>query len=107
MLNVQERARFNETPSLKFSQVAQIQLANINLMYKVGTLKLPKMTKKYRNGRTIVQESTFKSLEHNGTKVIAMTPRWDVSTPELQNWQNDILYHQNYQHLDFVEDLLP
>ncbi len=46
ILNVQERARFNETPSLEFSQVAKIQLANINLLYKLGTLKLPKLIKK-------------------------------------------------------------
>jgi len=96
ILNVQERAKFNETPSLEFSQVAKIQLANINLMYKLGTLKLPKLVKKYRNGRTVEQEATFKSLEHEGTRVIAMTPHWDVSTPELQNWQNDLL------ELDFV-----
>jgi hypothetical protein len=76
-------------------------------MYKLGTLKLPKLIKKYRNGRTIEQESTFRSLEHEGTRVIAMTPYWDTYTPELQNWQNDILYHQDYQYLDFVEDLLP
>ena len=107
ILNVQERAKFNETPSLEFSQVAKIQLANINLMYKIGTLKLPKLIKKYRNGRTIEQESTFRSLENEGTRVIAMTPHWDTYTPELQNWQNDILYHQDYQYLDFVEDLLP
>jgi len=107
ILNVQERARFNETPSLEFSQVAKIQLANINLLYKLGTLKLPRMVKKYRNGKTVEQEATFKSLEHDGTKVIAMTPHWNYPTPELQNWQNDILYHQDYQHLDFVEDLLP
>jgi hypothetical protein len=107
ILNVQERARFNETPSLEFSQVAKIQLANINLLYKLGTLKLPRMVKKYRNGKTVEQESTFKSLGHEGTRVIAMTPHWNYPTPELQNWQNDILYHQDYQHLDFVEDLLP
>jgi hypothetical protein len=107
ILNVQERTRFNETPSLEFSQVAKIQLANINLLYKLGTLKLPKMVKKYRNGKTVEQEATFKSLEHEGTRVIAMTPHWNYPTPELQNWQNDILYHQDYQHLDFVEDLLP
>jgi hypothetical protein len=107
ILNVQERGRFNETPSLEFSQVAKIQLANINLLYKLGTLKLPRMVKKYRNGKTVEQEATFKSLEHEGTKVIAMTPHWNYPTPELQNWQNDILYHQDYQHLDFVEDLLP
>jgi len=60
-------------------------------MYKLGTLKLPKLVKKYRNGRTVEQEATFKSLEHEGTRVIAMTPHWDVSTPEPQTWQNEIL----------------
>ena len=89
--NVQERARFNELPTLEFSQVANIQLANINLLYKLGTLKLPKMVKKYRSGKVIEQESTFRSLEHEGTKVVAMTPQWDTYTPELQTWQNDIL----------------
>jgi hypothetical protein len=89
--NVQERARFNEQPTSVFSQVANIQLANINLLYKLGTLKLPKMLKKYRNGKNIELESTFRSLEHEGTKVIAMTPQWDTYTPELQTWQNDIL----------------
>ncbi len=91
ILNVQERARFNETPSLEFSQVAKIQLANINLLYKLGTLKLPKLIKKYRSGKVIEQESTFRSLEHEGTKVIAMTPQWDTYTPELSYWQNDML----------------
>jgi len=91
ILNVQERAKFNEMPSLEFSQVAKIQLANINLMYKLETLKLPKLIKKYRSGKVIEQESTFRSLEHEGTKVIAMTPRWDTYTPELSYWQNEIL----------------
>jgi len=95
ILNVQERAKFNENPSLEFSQVAKIQLANINLMYKLGTLKLPKLVKTYRSGKVIEQESTFRTLEHEGTKVIAMTPRWDVSTPEFQTWQNDLL-EQDY-----------
>jgi hypothetical protein len=100
ILNVQERAKFNETPSLEFSQVAKIQLANINLMYKLGTLKLPKLVKTYRSGKVIEQESTFRSLEHEGTKVIAMTPRWDVSTPELQTWQNELL---DYNEIPDVE----
>jgi hypothetical protein len=91
ILNVQERAKFNEMPSLEFSQVAKIQLANINLMYKLETLKLPKLIKKYRSGKVIEQQSTFRSLEHEGTKVIAMTPRWDTYTPELSYWQNEIL----------------
>ena len=109
ILNVQERAKFNELPSTEFSQVAKIQLANINLLYKLGTLKLPKMVKKYRSGKVIEQESTFKSLEHEGTKVIAMTPRWDVSTPELQTWQNEILDYNEIPGVDFNDwlDQLP
>ena len=99
--NVQERARFNELPTSVFSQVANIQLANINLLYKLGTLKLPKMLKKYRNGKNIELESTFRSLEHEGTKVIAMTPQWDTYTPELQTWQNDILDQDMVPVLNF------
>jgi len=70
-------------------------------MYKLGTLKLPKMVKTYRSGKIIEQESTFRSSEHEGTKVIAMTPRWDVSTPELQTWQNDILDDYAIPVLDY------
>jgi hypothetical protein len=99
--NVQERAKFNELPTSEFSQVANIQLANINLLYKLGTLKLPKMLKKYRNGKNIELESTFRSLEHEGTKVIAMTPQWDTYTPELQTWQNDILDQDMVPVLNF------
>jgi hypothetical protein len=109
ILNVQERAKFNELPSTEFSQVAKIQLANTNLMYKLGTLKLPKMVKTYRSGKVIEQESTFKSLEHEGTKVIAMTPRWDISTPELQTWQNELLDYEMVPVRDFDDwvDELP
>jgi hypothetical protein len=101
ILNVQERAKFNELPSSEFSQVAKIQLANINLMYKLGTLKLPKMVKTYRSGKVIEQESTFRSLEHEGTKVIAMTPIWNVDTPELQTWQNELLDYNEIPVGDF------
>jgi len=104
ILNVQERARFNEMPSPEFSYVANIQLANINLMYKLGTLKLPKMVKKYRNGKTIKQKSTFRSLEHEGTKVVAMTPSWDTYTPELSNWQNEILDYDLMTPIRPLED---
>ena len=109
ILNVQERAKFNALPSDEFSQVAKIQLANINLMYKLGTLKLPRLVKKYRSGKVIEQESTFRSLEHEGTKIIAMTPRWDVSTPELQTWQNELLDYNEIPVGDFNDwlDELP
>ena len=107
--NVQERAKFNELPTSEFSQVANIQLANINLLYKLGTLKLPKMVKKYRSGKVIEQESTFRSMEHKGTKVIAMTPQWDTYTPELSYWQNEILDYDEVPVRDFNEwiDELP
>jgi hypothetical protein len=95
ILNVQERAKFNETPSLEFSQVARIQLANINLMYKLGTLKLPKLIKKYRSGKVIEQQATFDEMsvseKRYESRIINMTPQWDTYTPELQNWQNEIL----------------
>ena len=95
ILNVQERAKFNELPSTEFSQVAKIQLANINLMYKLGTLKLPKMIKKYRSGKVIEQEATFDEMsvrdKGNGPRVVPMTPQWNTYTPELSYWQNDML----------------
>ena len=97
ILNVQERAKFNELPSADFSQVARIQLANINLMYKLGTLKLPKLIKKYRSGKVIEQQSVFNSADVNYGgdksygKIIRMTPSWDTYTPELSYWQNDML----------------
>ena len=95
ILNIQERAKFNELPSADFSQVARIQLANINLMYKLGTLKLPKLIKKYRSGKVIEQQSVFNSADVNygGEKgrMIRMTPSWDTYTPELSYWQNDML----------------
>jgi hypothetical protein len=107
--NVQERAKFNELPTSEFSQVAKIQLANLNLLYKLGTLKLPKLIKKYRSGKVIEQESTFRSLEHEGTKVVAMTPQWDTYTPELSYWQNEILDYDEVPVRDFNEwiDELP
>ena len=95
ILNVQERAKFNQMPSLELSQVAKIQLANINLMYKLGTLKLPKLIKKYRSGKVIEQQATFDEMsvrdKRDGPRIINMTPQWDTYTPELSYWQNEIL----------------
>ena len=109
VLNVQERAKYNYQPSLEFSEVANIQLANINLLYKLGTLKLPKMVKKYRNGKVVEQVSTFKSSEHLGTRIVALTPRWENETEEFSTWQHQILDEQ-YLQLEgnnLFEDLLP
>ena len=98
ILNVQERAKFNELPSDEFSQVARIQLANVNLMYKIGTLKLPKLIKKYRSGKVIEQQATFDEMsvseKRYESRIINMTPQWDTYTPELQNWQNELLDHE-------------
>ena len=110
ILNVQERAKFNQMPSIEFSQVAKIQLANINLMYKVGTLKLPKMTKKYRNGKEVEQQSKFDKFEGiDKVRIISLTPKWNTETPELQNWQNDILnldyFNRNIMPIDILDEL--
>jgi hypothetical protein len=95
ILNVQERAKFNQMPSLELSQVAKIQLANINLMYKLGALKLPRLIKKYRSGKVIEQQATFDEMsvrdKRDGPRIINMTPQWDTYTPELSYWQNEIL----------------
>ena len=109
ILNVQERAKFNEMPSLKFSEVAKIQLANINLMYKLGTLKLPKMIKKYRHGKVIEQQATFDEMsvrdKGNGPRVVQMTPQWDTYTPELSYWQNEILDQVEIPLNDWIDEL--
>jgi hypothetical protein len=98
ILNVQERAKFNALPSDEFSQVAKIQLANINLMYKLGTLKLPRLVKKYRSGKVIEQQATFDEMsvrdKRDVPRIINMTPQWDTCTPELQNWQNELLDYE-------------
>ena len=111
ILNVQERAKFNETPSLEFSQVARIQLANINLMYKLGTLKLPKLIKKYRSGKVIEQQATFDEMsvidKRDEPRIINMTPKWDTNTPELSYWQNELLMNDFENEIvnDFWDEL--
>ena len=105
IVNVQERARFNELPNETFSQVAKIQLANINLLYKIGTLKLPKMIKRYRSGKVVEQNATFEIDLDNGTRVIPMTPRWDHRTDEFNNWQYDILEQVPNLENDFWDEL--
>lgn len=105
ILNVQERARFNEMPNETFSEVAKIQLANINLLYKIGTLKLPKMIKRYRSGKVVEQNATFEIDFDNGTRVIPMTPRWDHRTDEFNTWQYDILEQIPVPNREFWDEL--
>ena len=111
ILNVQERAKFNETPSLEFSQVARIQLANINLMYKLGTLKLPKLIKKYRSGKVIEQQATFDEMsvreKRYESRIINMTPQWDTCTPELSYWDEGMVPVRDYDNYvdDFFDEL--
>lgn len=95
ILNVQERARFNEKPTSMFSEVAKIVLETINLSYNLKTLKLPKMIKKYRNGNTIEKDSAFqestgvlndsKILTPYG-KMVSMVPKWNIETNEIDTW---------------------
>jgi hypothetical protein len=112
ILNVQERAKFNELPSDEFSQVAKIQLADINLMYKLGTLKLPKLVKTYRSGKVIEQQAIFDemSAQDKGDlpRIVRMTPQWDTYTPELSYWQNDMLMALEQEGIpvdNWVDDL--
>jgi hypothetical protein len=113
ILNVQERAKFNAMPPLEFSQVANIQLANTNLMYKLGTLKLPKLIKKYRSGKVIEQHATFDEMsvheKRYESRIINMTPQWDTYTPELSYWQDELVEYNEVPVRDFNEwiDELP
>jgi len=93
-------------PNETFSEVAKIQLANINLLYKIGTLKLPKMIKRYRSGKVIEQNATFELDFDKGTRVIPMTPIWDHRTDEFNNWQYDILEQAPFPENNFW-DILP
>jgi hypothetical protein len=108
VLNVQERARFNGMSPHDFSEVARVQLANINLMYKLGTLKLPKMIKKYRNGKVMEQQSVFNSTDAtvNGVmgKMIRMTPSWDNNTPELDTY-GDLIPVNPVNYDNFLDEL--
>ena len=74
-------------------------------MYKLGTLKLPKMIKKYRNGKVVEQQSVFNSdaATVNGGKMIRMTPSWDNDTPELSTYGE--LIPVNPVNFDFFDDL--
>jgi len=111
ILNVQERAKFNELPSDEFSQVARIQLANINLMYKLGTLKLPKLIKKYRSGKVIEQQATFDEMsvseKRYESRIINMTPKWDTCTPELSYWEEGMVPREVNNYVDDFFDDLP
>lgn len=106
ILNVQERARFNEIPPITFSEVAKIQLANINLLYKLGTLKLPKLIKKFRNGKVVEHQSVFDTDDidyREGGMLIRMTPRWDNETIEINNYFPD--FEEYRIPVNFLDDL--
>jgi hypothetical protein len=106
ILNVQERSRFNEIPPITFSEVAKIQLANINLLYKLGTLKLPKLIKKFRNGKVVEHQSVFDTDEidyREGGMLIRMTPRWDNETIEINNYFPD--FEEYRTPVNFLDDL--
>ena len=107
VLNVQERARFNGMSPVDFSEAARVQLANINLMYKLGTLKLPKMVKKYRNGKVVEQQSVFNEANLVGERgrLVRMTPSWDNDTPELDTYGELVPVNPVNYDFDFFDDL--
>jgi hypothetical protein len=81
-------------------------------MYKLGTLKLPKLIKKYRSGKVIEQQAIFDEMsvrdKRDVPRIINMTPQWDTYTPELSYWDEEmvpILPIRDYD--DFLLDELP
>jgi hypothetical protein len=116
LINVQERARFNETPSQTFSHVARIELVNLNLLYKLGSLKLPKMVKTFRNGRTVNQQSVFEEIglgsDTSRGRIIRITPMWDVNTVELHDnyWFDEVPVPVPVNYINpvtYINDVLP
>ncbi len=84
--------------------------ANINLEYKLGTLKLPKLIKRYRNGKVTEQFSTFEIADlDDGPRVFLMTPRWDNDTPELDAWrlalQQEAIPVNDWGELNYLDEL--
>ncbi len=104
ILNVQEKTRFNTCPDQLFLDVAKIQLSKINLMYKLGTLKLPKMIKTYRNGKTTEQISKFDNEYNEIIGLSQIIPSWDYKTEEL-SYSFPVMLDNLFD--DFIIDELP
>lgn len=67
-----------------------------NYLYSKGMIKLPKMVKKYRNGKTI---STFAYFKDEDEKTFNLVPIWDVETDNnpLQYYMPDYnIFEDNY-----------
>jgi hypothetical protein len=84
-------------------------------MYKLGTLKLPRLIKKYRSGKVIEQQSVFNGADVNYGgdksfgKIIRMTPQWDTQTPHLDFWGEELVdrYENPVRDYDDWLDELP
>jgi hypothetical protein len=98
LINVQERAKFNGMSSQTFSNVAKTVMVTLNILYKTDKLKLPKMVKTFRNGKTVTQQSVFNEIDFGGDfsggKVVRLVPMWDVNTFVLDNY-----YDYEYEEL--------
>ena len=80
---------------MKIDCLSKIVLETINLSYNLKTLKLPKMIKKYRNGKTIEKDSAFQEgnsalnnsefLSEYG-KMVSMVPKWNIETDKVDTW---------------------
>jgi hypothetical protein len=73
-----------------------------NYLYQKGMIKLPKMTKRFPNGKTMTTQSTFSEGENDGVRFHRLTPRWDYEFGNSNEWhQNELV------NFDFDVDLLP
>jgi hypothetical protein len=106
LINVQERIKYNRLPDENFSHVGKELLVKANFLYQMEVLKLPKMTKKYPNGRVIERQATFKYGDDViGLNIHQMTPVWNKSLAE-NNYNYDLL-PEPVERYEFFDDLLP
>lgn len=83
---VQSRAKYNKLLSVEWEEPMNELDAYVNYLYRMGYIKLPKMTKKFRNGKIQTTQAVFKKMGD----MIHMTPTWD----------NDIDLKNEYMFFD-------
>ena len=93
ILNVQTRARFNDIASEEWVRAINVLDDTVNLFYVNKTIDLPKITKTYKNGKSVESYSIFPEEE----KMHFMTPVWEDSS----------IYSDNNNYLFYGLDELP
>jgi hypothetical protein len=71
-----------------------------NYLYQKGMIKLPKMTKRFPNGKTMTSQSTFSEGESDGFRFHRLTPYWDN-----QFGNNNDYLQDEFVNYDFDIDL--